>query len=146
MSFLSGQIGFSLQGMTCSHALSVKPVGPPEPCNCYELPSDATWPAFKIAACDSAVTDVGCQPDRPAMTSQLARGESASVSARWAAAIQKVLRVGFLTHQVMVGFGMRVGANTAEYSCKTWQFHKLMLDMAFQCVRLCKSYLRNGAK
>jgi hypothetical protein len=45
----------------------------------------------------------------------LARGESASVSARWAAAIQKVLLVGFLTHQVMVGFGMRVGANTAEY-------------------------------
>jgi hypothetical protein len=42
----------------------------------------------------------------------LARGESASVSA---AAIQKVLLVGFLTHQVMVGFGMRVGANTAEY-------------------------------
>jgi hypothetical protein len=28
---------------------------------------------------------------------------------------QKVLLVGFLTHQVMVGFGMRVGANTAEY-------------------------------
>jgi hypothetical protein len=33
LSFLSGQIGFSLQGMTCSHALSVKRVGPPEPCN-----------------------------------------------------------------------------------------------------------------
>jgi hypothetical protein len=32
LSFLSGQIGFSLQGMTCSHALSVKRVGPPEPC------------------------------------------------------------------------------------------------------------------
>ena len=27
LSFLSGQIGFSLQGMTCSHALSVKRVG-----------------------------------------------------------------------------------------------------------------------
>jgi hypothetical protein len=52
----------------------------------------------------------------------LARGESASVSARWAAAIQKVLRVGFLTHQVMVGFGMRVGANTAEY---LWLFNVL---------------------
>src|SRR5512132_3001663 len=33
LSFLSGQIGFSLQEMTCSHALSVKRVGPPEPCN-----------------------------------------------------------------------------------------------------------------
>ena len=33
LSLLSGQIGFSLQGMTCSHALSVKRVGPPEPCN-----------------------------------------------------------------------------------------------------------------
>ncbi len=47
--------------------------------------------------------------------SQLARGESASVLVRLGAAIQKVLRVGFLTHQVMVGFGMRVGANNAEY-------------------------------
>ena len=27
LSFLSGQIGFSLQGMTCFHALSVKRVG-----------------------------------------------------------------------------------------------------------------------
>jgi hypothetical protein len=43
--------------------------------------------------------------------SQLARGESASVLVRLGAAIQKVLRVGFLTHQVMAGFGMRVGAN-----------------------------------
>src|SRR4029450_10351320 len=32
LSFLGGQIGFSLQGMICSHALSVKRVGPPEPC------------------------------------------------------------------------------------------------------------------
>jgi hypothetical protein len=42
----------------------------------------------------------------------------ASLRAFWfglGAAIQKVLRVGFLTHQVMVGFGMRVGANNAEY-------------------------------
>jgi hypothetical protein len=66
--------------------------------------------------------------------SQVARGESASVLVRLGAAIQKVLRVGFLTHQVMVGFGMWVGANNA------------VLDMAFQCVRDCKSYLRNGAK
>jgi hypothetical protein len=42
---------------------------------------------------DSAVTDVGCQPDSLTM----------------------VLRVGFLTHQLMVGFGIRVGANAAEY-------------------------------
>jgi hypothetical protein len=56
------------------------------------------------------------------MTSQLARGESASVSARWAAAIQKVLRVGFPTHQVMVGFGMRVGANNAAFLAKLRSF------------------------
>ena len=37
LSFLSGQIGFSLQGVICSHALSVKRVGPPEPCNSDRL-------------------------------------------------------------------------------------------------------------
>ena len=49
LSFLSGQIGFSLQGMTCSHALSVKRVGPPVPCNSTGCQA-STWPAFKIAA------------------------------------------------------------------------------------------------
>jgi hypothetical protein len=36
---LSGQIGFSLQGMTCSHALSVKRVGPPEAMQFNKLPA-----------------------------------------------------------------------------------------------------------
>ena len=39
LSFLSGQIGFSLQGMTCSHALSVKRVGPPEAMQFNKLPA-----------------------------------------------------------------------------------------------------------
>jgi hypothetical protein len=68
----------------------------------------------------------------------LARGESASVSA---AAIQKVLLVGFLTHQVMVGFGMRVGANTAEYFLQNLAVSQNELDMAFQRASHCKSYL-----
>jgi hypothetical protein len=38
LSFLSGQIGFSLQGMT-SHALSVKRVGPPEAMQFNKLPA-----------------------------------------------------------------------------------------------------------
>jgi hypothetical protein len=59
----------------------------------------------------------------------LARGESASVSARWAAAIQKVLRVGFLTHQVMVGFGTQSlqksrnrSGDSSVYRTVCWMF------------------------
>ena len=47
LSFLSGQIGFSLQGMTCSHVLSVKRVGLPEAMQLDKLPSP-----FSRRACE----------------------------------------------------------------------------------------------
>ena len=103
----------------------------------YKLPSERLA-GVQDRRLDSAVTDVGCQPDRSAMTHSW-RVASLRAFRLAGAAIQKVLLVGFLTHQVMVGFGMRV--SDMQKILATFQFHKLMLDMDFQRVRLCKSYL-----